>query len=173
MWECGTFLWWVLPSCSFLQPFRRPAWSRWVHLFHFISSQSKYDANCWNDYFPIYFATLSVVQSSLVFEHRMKTLEFVGLFYQKYVTFHLLYCISFCNTGLQFRVAEISSFSKAFSSVQFTSLLFSQNIIQYKNTSRNCKVARERRRNQKAYEAWAPQSQRNKQNKMKFLGVIR
>ena len=39
--------------------------------------------------------------------------------------------------------------------------------MQYKNTYRNCKVARERRRNQKAYAAWAPQSQRNKQNKMK------
>ena len=73
-------------------------------------------------------------------------------------------------TRLQFRVAEISSFSKAFSSVQFSSfLIFSQNIIQYKNTYRNCKVAREPRRNQKAHEAWAPQSQRNKQNsKMKF-----
>ena len=53
-------------------------------------------------------------------------------------------------------------------SVQFSSFLFSQNIIQYKNTYRNCKVAREPRRNQKAYEAWTPQSQRNKQNKMKF-----
>ena len=51
---------------------------------------------------------------------------------------------------------------------QFSSLLFSQNIIQYKNTYRNCKLAREPRRNQKAYEAWALQSQRNKQNKMKF-----
>ena len=38
----------------------------------------------------------------------------------------------------------------AFSSVQFSSFLFSQNIIQYKNTYRNCKVAREPRRNQKA-----------------------
>ena len=53
-------------------------------------------------------------------------------------------------------------------SVQFSSFLFSQNIIQYKNTYRNCKVAREPRRNQKAYEAWTPQSQRNEQNKMKF-----
>ena len=50
----------------------------------------------------------------------------------------------------------------AFSSVQFSSFLFSQNIIQYRNTYRNCKLAREPRRNQKAYEAWAPQSQRNK-----------
>ena len=74
----------------------------------------------------------------------------------------------FAVTRLQFRVAEISSSSKAFSSVQFSSFLFTQNIIQYKNTYRNCKVAREPRRNQKAYEAWAPQSQRNKQNKMKF-----
>ena len=56
----------------------------------------------------------------------------------------------FAVTRLQFRVAEISSFSKAFSSVQFSSFLFSQNIIQYKNTYRNCKVAREPRRNQKA-----------------------
>ena len=53
-------------------------------------------------------------------------------------------------TLLQFRVAEISNFSKAFSSVQFSSFLFSQNTIQYKNTYRNCKVARELRRNQKA-----------------------
>ena len=36
-------------------------------------------------------------------------------------------------TRLQFHVAEISNFSKAFSS-----FLFSQNIIQYKNTYRNC-----------------------------------
>ena len=53
-------------------------------------------------------------------------------------------------TRLQFRVAEISNFSKAFSSVQFRSLLFNQNTIQQKNTYRNCKVAREPRRNQKA-----------------------
>ena len=53
-----------------------------------------------------------------------------------------------------------------FSSVQF--IFFSQNIIQYKNTYRNCKAAREPRRNQRACESWAPQSQRNKQNKMKF-----
>ena len=39
---------------------------------------------------------------------------------------------------------------KTFSSVQFSSLLFSQNTIQYKSTYRNCKVAREPRRNQKA-----------------------
>ena len=35
-------------------------------------------------------------------------------------------------------------------SVQFSSFLFGQNIIQYKNTYRNCKVAMEPRRNQKA-----------------------
>ena len=64
---------------------------------------------------------------------------------------------AFAVSRLHFRVAEISNFSKAFSSVQFT-----QNIIQYKNTYRNCKVAREPRRNQNAYEAWAPQCQRNK-----------
>ena len=63
----------------------------------------------------------------------------------------------FAVMRLQFRVTEILIFSKAFSS-----FLFSQNIIQYRNTYRNCKVAREPRRNQKAYEAWAPQSQRNK-----------
>ena len=39
--------------------------------------------------------------------------------------------------------------------------LSSQNIIQYKNMCGNCKLARELRRNQKAYEAWAPQSQIN------------
>ena len=53
-------------------------------------------------------------------------------------------------TRLQFRVSEISNFSKAFSSVQFSSFLFSQNIIPYKNTHRNCNVAREPRGNQKA-----------------------
>ena len=77
----------------------------------------------------------------------------------------------FAVTRLQFHVAQISNFSKAFSSVQFSSFLFSQNIIQYKNTYRNCKVAREPRRNQKAFEAWAPQSQKTyikKENKMKF-----
>ena len=67
----------------------------------------------------------------------------------------------FSVTRLQFHLAEISDFSKAFSSVQFISFLFSQNIIQYKNTYRSCKLAREPRRNQKAYEAWAPQLQRN------------
>ena len=59
----------------------------------------------------------------------------------------------FAVTRLQFHVAEISNFNKSFSSVKFISFLFSQNIIQYKNTYRNCKVAREPRRNQKAYEA--------------------
>ena len=57
-------------------------------------------------------------------------------------------------TRLEFSVAEISNFSKAFSSVKFSAFLFSQNTIQYKNTYRNCKVARE--------------SQRNKQNKMRY-----
>ena len=57
----------------------------------------------------------------------------------------------FAVTRLQFRVAEISDFSKAFSSVQFSSVqfssfLFRQNIMQYKNTYRNCKGARETRR---------------------------
>ena len=61
----------------------------------------------------------------------------------------------FTVTRLQFHVAEISNFSKAFSllqfsSVQFSSFLFSQNIIQSKNTYRNCKLAREPRSNHKA-----------------------
>ena len=47
-------------------------------------------------------------------------------------------------------------------SVQFSSVLFSQSKLQYKNTYKNCKLSREPRRNQKADEAWAPQSQRNK-----------
>ena len=85
----------------------------------------------------------------------------------------------FAVTRLQFHVAEVSNFSKAFSSVQFSSIqfssfLFSQNIIHIhihigivrncvgnvRNTYRNCKAAREPGRNQKAYEPWAPQSQR-------------
>ena len=65
----------------------------------------------------------------------------------------------FAVTRLPFYDAEISYFSKAFSSVQLSSFLFSQNIIQYRKTYRNCKFAREPRRNQKAYEAWDPQSQ--------------
>ena len=36
--------------------------------------------------------------------------------------------------------------------------LFSQNIIHFRNIYKNCKLARKPRRNQKAYEAWAPQS---------------
>ena len=76
----------------------------------------------------------------------------------------------FAETRLQFHVAKISNFSKAFSSVQFSSFLFSQNIIQYKNTYRNCKFAREPRRNQMTYEPWAPQSQRNI---LKYINEIR
>ena len=75
------------------------------------------------------------------------------------------------NRSLQLRVCcfALPRFQTlARRSVQFSSFLFSQNITQYKNTYRNCKVARELRRNQKAYETWTPQSQRNKQNKMKF-----
>ena len=68
--------------------------------------------------------------------------------------------LQFAVMRLKFRVVGISNFSKAFSSVQL--ILFSQNIMQYENTFRNCMLAREPRRNQKAYEAWAPQSQRNK-----------
>ena len=45
--------------------------------------------------------------------------------------------------------------------------------MQYKNTYRNCKVAREPRTNQKAYEAWAPQSRRNKPKNPQIRGVIR
>ena len=63
----------------------------------------------------------------------------------------------FAVMHLKFHVAEISDFSKASSSVQFSSFLFSQNIIQHKNTYRNnCKLAREARRHQRTYEAWAP-----------------
>ena len=41
---------------------------------------------------------------------------------------------------------------------QFSSFLFSQNIIQYRNTYTNyCKLVRKPRRNQKADEAWAAQ----------------
>ena len=64
----------------------------------------------------------------------------------------------FAVTIWQFHVAE--SIILARRSVHL--FLFSQNTIQYKNTYRNCKFAREPRRNQKAFEAWAPQSQRNK-----------
>ena len=64
----------------------------------------------------------------------------------------------FAVTIWQFHVAE--SIILAGRSVHL--FLFSQNTIQYKNTYRNCKFAREPRRNQKAFEAWAPQSQRNK-----------
>ena len=42
--------------------------------------------------------------------------------------------------------------------VQFSSVLFSQGKLQCKNTYKNFKLAREPRRNQKAYEAWAPQN---------------
>ena len=38
--------------------------------------------------------------------------------------------------------------------------LFSQNIIHFRNIYKNCKLARKPRRNQKAYEAWAPQSKK-------------
>ena len=65
--------------------------------------------------------------------------------------------LQFAVALLQFRVPEIANFSKVFSS-----FLFSQNIIQYDNTYRNCNVAGEPRRNEKAYETWAPRSQRNK-----------
>ena len=37
---------------------------------------------------------------------------------------------------------------------------FSQNMIQFRNIYKNCKLARKPRRNQKAYEAWAPQSKK-------------
>ena len=46
--------------------------------------------------------------------------------------------LQFAVTRLTFHVAGFSNFSKAFSSVQFSPFLFSQNkIIQYKNTYRN------------------------------------
>ena len=45
--------------------------------------------------------------------------------------------------------------------VQVSSVyLFSQNIIQFRNIYNNCKLARKPRRNQKAYETWAPQSKK-------------
>ena len=55
------------------------------------------------------------------------------------------------NRSLQLRVCSFAlpRFQiLARRSVQFRSFLFSQNIIQYKNANRNCKVAREPRRNQ-------------------------
>ena len=45
----------------------------------------------------------------------------------------------FAVTRLQFHVAEISNLARR--SVQFSTFLFSQNIIQYEDTYRNCKVA--------------------------------
>ena len=51
-----------------------------------------------------------------------------------------------------------------YTSVRFSSVLFSQNALRYKNTYKHFKLAREPRRNQKAYEAWAPESQRNKES---------
>ena len=68
---------------------------------------------------------------------------------------------------LQFHVAKISNFSKAFSSVQFSSFLFRQNLIWYMDIYRNCDVKGSPEET-RLYEAWASQSQRNKQNKMKF-----
>ena len=72
----------------------------------------------------------------------------------------------FAVTRFQFHVTKISNFSKAFSSVKFISFLFSQNIIHIGIVSWQGSL----RRNQKAYEAWAPQPQRNikVKNKMKF-----
>ena len=67
----------------------------------------------------------------------------------------------FAVTRLQFHLAQISNFSKAFTSVQFSSFLFSQNIIQCKNTYRNCEVAREPRRNQKALKPGLPSHKKN------------
>ena len=65
----------------------------------------------------------------------------------------------FAVTSWQFHVAESINFRRR--SVQFSSVHFYLAKIQY-NTYRNCKVAREPRRNQKAFEAWVPQPQRNK-----------
>ena len=65
------------------------------------------------------------------------------------------------NPSLQLRVCSFalpSFYISARRSVQFSSFLFSQNIIQYKNKYRNCKVAREPRTNQRANEAWASES---------------
>ena len=73
----------------------------------------------------------------------------------------------FAVTRLQFHVAEISNFSKAFSSVQFSSFLFSQNIIQYKNTYRNCKVARSPEETRRLMKPGLPSHKETLKSKMK------
>ena len=68
-------------------------------------------------------------------------------------------------TRLQFRVAEISNFSKAFSSVHFYLAKIQYNTRIHIGIVRLQGSPEETRR---LYEAWAPQSKRNKQNKMIF-----
>ena len=68
-------------------------------------------------------------------------------------------------TRLQFRVAEISNFSKAFSSVHFYLAKIQNNTRIHIGIVRLQGSPEETRR---LYEAWAPQSKRNKQNKMIF-----
>ena len=66
--------------------------------------------------------------------------------------------------GLQFRVAEISNFSKAFSSVQFSSVHFYLAKIQY-NARIHIGIVRLQgspEETRRLYEAWAPQSKRDK-----------
>ena len=66
---------------------------------------------------------------------------------------------TYAGTHAEAHIAKIKQAKSSYSA--FSSFLFtSQNIIQYRNTNRNSKLAREHRKNQRAYEAWAPQSQR-------------
>ena len=64
------------------------------------------------------------------------------------------------NRSVQLRVCSFAGLAEfqilATRSVQFSSFLFRQNIIQYKNAYRNCKVAREPRSNQKAKKPGLP-----------------
>ena len=66
---------------------------------------------------------------------------------------------TYAGTHAEAHIAKIKQAKRSNSA--FSSFLFtSQNIIQYRNTNRNCKLAREPRKNQRASEAWAPQSRR-------------
>ena len=69
---------------------------------------------------------------------------------------------TYAGTHAEAHIAKIKQAKRSYSA--FSSFLFtSQNIIQYRNTNRNCKLialAMEPRKKQRAYEAWAPQSRR-------------
>ena len=69
---------------------------------------------------------------------------------------------TYAGTYAEAHIAKIKQAKSSYSA--FSSFLFtSQNIIQYRNTNRNCKLialAMEPRKKQRAYEAWAPQSRR-------------